>query len=64
MKSKVYTVSLNTYFPGNPKPTKHYQDLTLREIPKWIEAYKFTHPGCEAVTVKVWFNGLEKPIEE
>ena len=32
----------------------HTQEMKLTDIPKWIEAYRFTHPACESVTVKVW----------
>lgn len=36
-------------------PCLHYRDMPMEDIPKWIDAYKFTHPNCTAITVKVWF---------
>lgn len=44
----------------------HYQqDFPLSDIPRWIDSYKFTHPNCTAVTVKVWFvNGWDQGDSE
>lgn len=25
-------------------------------VAKWIEAYQFTHPNCESISVKVWLK--------
>lgn len=30
--------------------------MSLRDVAKWIEAYRFTHPNCESVSVKVWLK--------
>ena len=56
---QTYSLSIRCYYP-NGEPTTHYQDLKLSDIPKWIEAYKFTHPNCKAITVKVWFGDKDK----
>lgn len=56
MKPKTYKISFRCFYPGDTMPTKHYQDLTLKELPKWIEAYEFTHPNCESITVKIWLH--------
>ena len=37
-------------------PCNHYRDLPMEDIARWMEAYKFTHPNCTAITVKVWFD--------
>lgn len=53
--NKVYDISFRCFYPeGNH--TDHRQPLTLDEISKWIECYKFTHPRVESISVKVWFN--------
>ena len=52
MKSTYY-VSFRCYFTPT-EFTRHYQRIALKDIPKWIEAYMFTHPNVEAITVKVW----------
>lgn len=55
MKKNIYSVSFHCFYSiGNV--TKHYQQMNLRKIPKWIKAYKLTHPGCTAVSVKVWYS--------
>lgn len=59
MKKEIYSISFHCFFPGNPVPTKHFQDLTISQIPKWIEAYKFTHPACESITFKIWFSDMD-----
>lgn len=46
------------YLDGDP--CLHYRDMPMEDIPKWIDAYKFTHPNCTAITVKVWFNDKEE----
>ena len=47
-------ISFHCFFE-NDKVVK-YQDLDLKDIPKWIKAYEFTHPNVTAITVKIWFN--------
>lgn len=37
-----------------------YQELDIKDIPKWIKAYQFTHPNATAITVKIW---LKQPDE-
>jgi hypothetical protein len=54
MKKKIYSISFHCYYPLG-EPTRHYQQMKLCKIPKWIKAYKLTHPGCKAVSVKVWY---------
>lgn len=53
-----YGISFRCYFNSEAEThfTTHYQPMPLSDIPIWIEAYKFTHPNCTAVSVKVWFN--------
>lgn len=55
MKNQTYDLSIRCYYPNGNK-TEHRQTMKLNEIPKWIEAYKFTHPLCESVTIKIWLN--------
>ena len=51
----MFDVSFRCYYPNGASCDKH-QSLLLADIPKWIDAYKFTHPDCVSITVKVWFN--------
>lgn len=64
--AKQYNMSIRCYFPGNNNYTQHYPVMPLKDIQKWIEAYKFTHPNLESVTVKIWFNdeGEHNEIDE
>lgn len=54
-----YTVSIRCYYPNGNRST-HHQRMKLNAIRKWIEAYAFTHPQCEALSVKVWLHEGEK----
>ena len=56
---KQYSLSMRCYY-GNGAQTTRHQTLALKEIPKWIEAYQFTHPSCESITVKVWLRDEER----
>ena len=56
---KNYQLSIRCYFPGLRNYTTHRQTMMLKEVPKWMEAYKFTHPQAEAITVKVWLKDEE-----
>lgn len=54
MKRK-YELSIRCYFPGKTDNyTQHYPEISLKELPKWIEAYAFTHETLESVSVKIW----------
>lgn len=55
-----YNVSMRCYYGGPDNYTQHRQTLKLKDIAKWIEAYKFTHPGVKAITVKVWLTDEEE----
>lgn len=48
-------ISFRCYYKDGSN-TNHRQILSVGDIPKWIEAYKFTHPNCIAITVKIWFE--------
>lgn len=48
-------VSFHCYYPDGSH-TEHRQKLSIADIPRWIESYKFTHPYCVAITVKAWFK--------
>lgn len=53
-KKKEYQMNIRCYFKGSDNKTQHYQTMPLKDIAKWIEAYQFTHPSVESITVKVW----------
>lgn len=53
--NKLHSVSFICHFEGNE--TRHRQNLTADEIGKWIDAYKFTHPRCKSISIKIWFEG-------
>lgn len=61
-KSKVYGVSFRCYYEQGDK-TQHYQTMPLRDIPKWIEAYQFTHPNVQSISVKIWTHDREGDME-
>ncbi|MBQ2062281.1 MAG: hypothetical protein II458_06350 [Oscillospiraceae bacterium] len=56
MKAKNYRMSIRCYFPGVDNFTQHYPVMPLKDITKWVEAYRFTHPTAEAITVKIWLH--------
>ena len=58
MKNAVFNISIRCHYP-NGNQTEHRQDLKLSDIPKWIDAYKFTHPDCKSVSFKIWFSDIE-----
>lgn len=61
VNAEKYNVSFRCFFDGDGVPhfTTHYlPQFPVKDIPKWISAYRFTHPNCTALSCKVWFvNG-------
>lgn len=55
---EIYNVSFRCFFPGSDETrySTHYQPLPLTDIPRWLDAYRFTHPNCISITAKVWFT--------
>jgi len=55
---EIYNFSFRCYFDGadGPSYTTHYQPLPISDIPRWLDAYRFTHPDCKAISVKIWFR--------
>lgn len=55
-----YNVSFRCFFEGEGgiNYTTHYNpSFPLCDIPRWLDSYKFTHPNCTSISVKVWFSG-------
>lgn len=55
----VYDCSFRCFFDndGEQRYSTHYQPLAVSEIPRWVEAYCYTHPTCQSISVKVWLTG-------
>ena len=52
-------VNFRCYFPGMVF-FDHYRKISLDEISEWIRCYRFTHPDCVSVSVKIWFEKIER----
>ena len=61
---KQFRVSFRVFFPGQSNIINHWQDMPLRDIPKWLNTYQFTHPNVESISVKVWFHDGEGEQDE
>jgi hypothetical protein len=58
VNTEKYNTSFRCYFDGDGSPhyTTHYApQFQAADIPRWLDAYRFTHPNCTAVSCKVWF---------
>lgn len=53
---KEYGLSIRCYYDRG-EYTTHYRTMPLELVPKWVDAYTFTHPNVESITVKIWFHG-------
>lgn len=55
---EIYNCSFRCYFPsdGGPNFATHFQEIALKDVPRWIKAYHFTHPNCLSICVKVWLT--------
>lgn len=53
-----YHLSIRCYFPDGGS-TQHHQVMPLSDVKRWVEAYSFTHPNVESITLKVWPNDKE-----
>lgn len=53
---KKYKFSIRCYFRHSSHYTHHLQSMTLDEIGKWMEAYRFTHPECVSISAKVYIE--------
>lgn len=59
-RKKDYHMSIRCYFPGGgDNKTQHYPVMPLKDIAKWVEAYEFTHPTAESLTIKIWLKDEE-----
>ena len=59
MENTIFHLSFRCYYKDGGSCDK-YQDLKLSDIPHWIHCYKFTHPNCTAITIKVWLSDMNK----
>lgn len=57
---KEYNMNFRCWFEGSGRYTNHHQCMKLEDIAKWIEAYSFTHPTLQSITVKVWMKNKEE----
>lgn len=56
---KRYGMNFRCYFPGTGNHTNHHCTMPLKDVERWVEAYQFTHPNIESITVKVWLKDFE-----
>lgn len=57
---KVYHIRFRCFFGGTrDNYVDHNIMLALADIPRWLEAYHFTHPGVHSITLKYWPNDEE-----
>lgn len=59
MKKTLFDISIRCHYP-NGDQTQHRQTMKLSDIPKWVESYKFTHPNCTAVSIKIWYSDMDR----
>lgn len=64
MVKQTFTVSFRCFFPGRDNIINHRQEMPLRDIPKWLEAYMFTHPTVVSISVKIWPHSEEGNVCE
>lgn len=52
-----HNMSFRCFFKNAfPTYTTHYMpDFPVSDIPRWFDAYRFTHPNCTSISCKVWF---------
>lgn len=53
---RTYNISFQCYYPERGNYTTHKQVMQLKDIAKWIEAYTFTHPNVQSISVKIWMD--------
>lgn len=58
--NKVYTLSIRCYFPGTRNYTHHMQDIPLKDVAKWVDAYQFTHLNIESISIKIYMDRKER----
>lgn len=59
MTDEKFNVSFRCFFmreDGVCFNTHYNPSFPLADIPRWIDAYKFTHPNCVSISVKIWFT--------
>lgn len=54
-----HEISFRCFYGKPEESTTHYRVMPLEDIPKWIEAYQFTHPCVQSITCKIWFKGKD-----
>ena len=62
-----YNVSFRCFFDNGEEMhfTTHYNPaFPVADIPRWIDSYKFTHPNCTSISVKVWFTAPSEAEQE
>ena len=59
---KQYSLNIRCYFPGAGNYTQHRAEMPLKDVGKWVEAYRYTHPNVESFTVKVYLDRKEGAV--
>lgn len=60
MKNEIYHFSIRCYFSETPGDhTTHHVVIPVKDLAKWIECYRFTHPNVMAISIKTWFDNKE-----
>ena len=55
-----YHIRFRCFFGRNAgNYVDHNMTIPLSDVPKWLEAHHFTHPGVQSITMKYWPNDKE-----
>lgn len=54
-----YRINFRCYY-AEGRYYNHWRYMPLEDIPRWIEAYRFTHPEVHDISALVWFCRSEE----
>lgn len=53
----MFNVCFRCYYPDGSY-TEHRLSLSVSDIPRWLDSYKFTHPNCLSISFKIWWSDI------
>ena len=53
---RLHRMSVRCFYANTEDYTKHFPEIAIDDIPKWVKAYWYTHPNLQSISVKIWME--------
>ena len=58
-KPAVYSITFRCHYPSQNRAVWYEREMALKDVARWLRDFKFTHPDCGQISMKIFMKGLQ-----